>query len=60
MFNQFDTAATLVLSTGIIILGLAMLRAPAFGKGIGGLTVVLGAASVIAISLFGVTQSIEK
>ena len=56
MFNQFDTAAILLLSAGIIVLGVAMLRAPAFGKGFGGLTVVLGAASVVGGFFFGVTS----
>ena len=56
MFNQFDTAAILLLSAGIIVLGVAMFRAPAFGKGFGGLSVVLGAATVVAISFFGVTS----
>ena len=56
LFNQFDTAATLLLSAGVIVLGVAMFRAPAFGKGFGGLSVVLGAATVVAISFFGVTS----
>ena len=56
MFYQFDTAAVLLLSTGFIVLGVAMLKAPAFGKGFGGLTVVLGAAAVVGGFFFGVTS----
>src|SRR5438309_8868018 len=43
MFNQLDTSAVLLLSTGFIVLGVAMLRNPGFGKGVGGLTMVFGA-----------------
>ncbi len=34
MFNEFDIAATLLLSTGLIVLGAAMIRTPTFGKGL--------------------------
>lgn len=53
MFNQFDTAAILLLPTGIVVLGVAMLRSPSFGKVFGWLSVVLGAAAIIAGFLFG-------
>jgi hypothetical protein len=56
MFYQFDTAAVLLLSTGFIVLGVAMFRAPAFGKGFGGLTVMLGATAVVGGFFFGVTS----
>jgi hypothetical protein len=56
MFYEFDTAAVLLLSTGIIVLGVAMLRAPAFGNGFGGLTMVLGAAALVGGFFFGVTS----
>lgn len=52
MFNQFDVAATLLLSTGLIVLGVAMIRAPAFGKVFGGLSVVFGVAQILGISFF--------
>jgi hypothetical protein len=50
MFNEFDVAATLLLSTGLIVLGVAMIRAPAFGKVFGGLSVVFGLAQILGIS----------
>ena len=52
MFNEFDVAATLLLSTGLIALGVAMMRAPAFGKVFGGLSAGFGAAQIVGISLF--------
>ena len=51
MFNQFDVAATILLSTGLIILGIAMFRAPAFGKIFGGLAMAFGVAQISGISL---------
>ncbi len=51
MFNEFDVAATILLSTGLIILGLAMFRTPAFGRVFGGLSVVIGAAQIVAINI---------
>lgn len=35
-----------------------MLRTPAFGKGFGGVSVVVGAAGVVAGFLFGVTSTV--
>jgi hypothetical protein len=40
-----------LLPIGLIALGVAMLGAPVFGKGFGGMSVVLGVAGVIAASL---------
>jgi len=57
MFNELDTAAVLLLLTGIIVLGVSMLKAPSFGRGYGGLTVALGVASVVA-GFFFVTTSV--
>ena len=51
MFNQLDTSATLLLSTGLVVLGVAMIRSSAFGKVFGGLSVVAGAAQLLGISL---------
>ena len=56
MFNQLDTSAVLLLSTGFIVLGVAMLRAPGFGKAIGGLTMLFGALAFIGGFIFGVTS----
>jgi hypothetical protein len=50
MFNQFDVAATVLLSTGLIVLGVAMIRSPAFGKVFGGLSVAIGVAQILGIS----------
>ena len=50
MFNQFDVAATLLLSTGLIVLGVAMFRVSAFGKVFGGLSVAIGVAQILGIS----------
>ena len=51
MFNEFDTSATILLSAGLIVLGVAMIKTKAFGKIFGGLSVAIGAAQAIAISL---------
>jgi len=50
MFNQFDTSATILLSTGLIFLGVAMFKAPAFGRVFGGLSVAFGAAQILGIT----------
>lgn len=57
MFNEFDVAATLLLSTGLIVLGLAMIRTPAFGKIFGGPSVAFGAAQILGISLFSTNSA---
>jgi hypothetical protein len=57
MFNEFDVAATLLLSTGLIILGVAMIKTPAFGKVFGGLSAVFGVAQVLGISLFSTNSA---
>jgi Domain of unknown function (DUF4386) len=44
-------AGLVLLPIGLIALGVAMLEAPAFGKGFGGMSVVLGVAGVVAASL---------
>jgi hypothetical protein len=51
MFNEFDVAATILLSTGLIVLGVAMFRTPTFGRVFGGLSVVIGAAQIVAINI---------
>jgi hypothetical protein len=51
MFNEYDVAATILLSTGLIILGVAMFRTPTFGRVFGGLSVVIGAAQIVAINI---------
>jgi len=44
-------AGFVLLPIGLVCLGVAMLRAPAFGKGLGGTTVVLGALGIGGASL---------
>src|SRR6266571_9376189 len=56
MFNEFDVAATLLLSTGLIIL-VAMIGTPALGKVFGGLSVAFGAAQIVGISLFSTNSA---
>ncbi|MGC2035105.1 MAG: hypothetical protein WA761_06650, partial [Thermoplasmata archaeon] len=54
MFNQFDTCAYIFLSVGFVVLGIAMLRAPSFGKILGGLSVAFGVAGLFALASLGV------
>jgi len=51
MFNEYDVAATILLSTGLIILGLAMFRTTNFGRVFGGLSMFIGAAQIVAINI---------
>jgi Domain of unknown function (DUF4386) len=48
IFEALLTVGILLVSTGIIALGVAMLRAPAFGRGLGWASVVLGVVGVVA------------
>ncbi len=48
IFNQFDVAATLLLSTGLIVLGLAMIKSRTFGKVFGGMCAAFGVAQTSA------------
>ncbi len=54
MFIQLDVAAGIILSLGFVLLGIAMVRSPDFGRGYGVLTVVLGALAVLGIYLIPV------
>lgn len=54
IFNELDTIGFLLMAIGFIVLGVAMLGAPAFGKGFGGVSVVLGVAVVLGMSIFAV------
>lgn len=53
-FFELDTAAGLLLSLGFIVLAIGMMKAPGFGKRIGGLSAILAAVSLIGISLIPV------
>jgi Domain of unknown function (DUF4386) len=57
MFNQFDTCAYIFLSVGFVILGVAMLRAPAFGRAFGGLSMAFGVAGLLALASFAVDSA---
>jgi hypothetical protein len=48
IFDALLATGLFVLPIGLIALGVAMLGAPAFGKGFGGLSVVLGAVGLVA------------
>jgi hypothetical protein len=57
VFNEFDTCAFAFLSAGLILLGIAMIYAPAFGKIFGGMTAVFGGAGLLGLSIFSVTSA---
>ena len=52
MFNALLAVGLLLLAIGIILVGAAMLRTPAFGKVYGGVSVVLGVVGVVGASFF--------
>jgi hypothetical protein len=54
IFNELDTIGVLFMTIGFIVLGVAMLRAPTFGKGFGWVSVVFGVAGVVGIFFFPV------
>ena len=51
VFIATDSVGFVLLTTGLIVLGVAMLGAPAFGKGFGWVSVALGVVGVVGISL---------
>ena len=51
IFNALLVTGLVLLPIGVIALGVAMFKAPAFGKGFGGLSVVLGVVGVVAASV---------
>jgi hypothetical protein len=51
IFDALLATGFLVLPIGLMALGVAMLRAPAFGKGFGGVSVVLGVVGLVAATL---------
>jgi hypothetical protein len=53
-FNETDTVGFLFWNVGFIVIGVAMLKAPAFGKVFGTVSVVLGMAGVVGISLIAI------
>lgn len=57
MFNQFDTCAYIFLSVGFIVLGLAMLRAPHFGRSYSAVSAAFGIAGLFALASFAVDSA---
>jgi hypothetical protein len=57
IFDALLVVGLVLLPIGLIALGVAMLRAPAFGKGFGGVSVALGVFGVIAASVLLVDPS---
>jgi hypothetical protein len=51
IFNALLVTGFLLLPIGVTALGVAMFKAPAFGKGVGGLSVVLGVVGVVVASV---------
>jgi len=58
IFNETDTVGFLLMATGFIVLGVAMLGSPAFGKRLGGVSVTLGVATVVGMFIFGVASDL--
>src|SRR5207247_8815805 len=52
IFNETDTMGFVLMNLGIIVLGLAILKAPSFGKIFGGVSVVLVVAGALGVSFF--------
>jgi hypothetical protein len=50
MLDALLVTGLVILPMGLLALGAAMLRAPAFGKGLGGTTVALGVVGLAAAS----------
>jgi hypothetical protein len=57
MFNETDTVGFILWNVGYVILGVAMLKAPSFGKVFGGISAAVGVADLIGISLFAVDSA---
>lgn len=54
IFSELDTAAIIFQTMGYILLGIAMLWNPAFGKRLGGVTIVLALAGFVGLYLLGI------
>ena len=57
MFNEFDTCAYIFLSVGFLLLGTALLRAPGFGRALGGVTAAIGVIGLLGVAAFPVTSA---
>jgi hypothetical protein len=51
IFDALFSVGLLLVPIGFVVLGVAMLRVPAFGKGFGGASVVVGVIAVVAASV---------
>lgn len=58
IFFELDAAAILLLSAGLIVLGVAMLKAQGFGKLVGGVSMIFGTVSLFITAFFGITSSL--
>jgi hypothetical protein len=56
LFAEFDTAATIFLTAGYVLLGIAMLRSPAFGNRFGGITMMLGLIGLVGVGVLGISS----
>jgi len=54
IFNETDTVGFILMAIGFVVLGVAMLGSPAFGKRFGGVSMVLGVVVVVGMSILGV------
>jgi len=57
MFNELDTCAFIFLSVGLIVLGVAMVRTPSFGRVYGGMSAAFGVAGLGALAFFAVDSA---
>jgi hypothetical protein len=57
IFDAMLAVGFFVVTIGLIALGMAMLGTPAFGKGFGGVSVVLGVVGLVAAAFFIVDPS---
>ena len=58
IFTEMDTAAVIFLTTGYVLLGIAMLRHPAFGKRLGLVSTVLALAALVGVYILGVGSAL--
>jgi hypothetical protein len=56
LFDQFDTSALVLILSGAILGGVAMLRNPAFGKRLGIVTIVLASVGVAGLYSLGISS----
>ncbi len=57
IFDTWLVIGLVILPVGVITLGVAMLKSPAFGKGFGGVSILLGVVGVVAAAILLVEVS---